>query len=419
MIKQIFSVFDNFVALESPRLNIAIRAGIVLVIIIAQVLLIRLVWHLFKIWGEKLQVTGDNIFKPFKIKRYTILETKQMTGAVLFLLKLLKWIVTALMLIVTIPIIFSLFAATRNIASLLFGYILKPIKAIAIAFLEYIPNIFTIVIIVIIARYILRSLKFFTNQITRGRLVIHGFYADWAQPTFNILRILVYAFTVAMVYPLLPNSDSQAFQGISVLVGVIFSLGSSSAIGNLVAGIVITYMRPFKLGDRIKIGEVTGFVVEKTPMVTRIRTHKNEFISFPNLTLLNAVITNYTLSAQPGEKGLLMHIDITMNYAVPWPKMHETLINAALKTARTEKEPKPFINQTALNDFYCNYELNVFTKEVDALPAIYSALYQNVQDECKAAGIELTAPHYYDIQTHGAQGMQAPCEPQWPQGAAV
>ncbi|MDR3170043.1 MAG: mechanosensitive ion channel family protein [Treponema sp.] len=378
---------------ENAKMNLLVRFGVAAVIIILQIILIRLVWHLFVWLNQKVTVMGTEKFKPLQIKQYRLLDIHQMLNIAYFLLRILKWVVTIVQLILTIPLVFSLFPLTRNLASTLFGYILTPLKNIGLGIISYIPNLFTIVIVVVAAQYAIRFLKFFTIQIEKDKLVIPGFYADWAQPTFTLLRFLIYAFTLAIIYPSLPGSNSAAFQGVSVFVGVLFSLGSSSAIGNLVAGIVITYMRPFKLGDRIKINDVTGFVVEKSATVTRIRTHKNEFVTFPNQTILNASITNYNFSTEMAE-GLILHTDVTMEFFVPWTQMHEVMLAAAKKTIYVEETPAPYILQTALDDYYARYELNVYVKEVAKVPAILSDLHKNLQDGFKAAGLDLTSPSY-------------------------
>lgn len=378
---------------EPFNLNIFIRLGIAAAIILAQILLIRFVWYLFKLFQEKLSTYGAKHFKSLTIKKFHIMDTKQILGILFSLLKIAKYIVTAFQLFLTIPIVFSLFTLTKNLASVLFGYILNPLKSIALGILGYIPNIFTIAIIVIITRYVIQSLKFFAVRIEKEKLVIPGFYPDWARPTLNILRILLYAFMIAIIFPYLPGSESKFFQGVSVFVGIIISLGSSTAIGNLVAGMVITYMRPFKIGDRIKLNDTVGFVVEKSPIVTRIVTHKNEYVTVPNLMVLTSKVVNYHTSTENAE-GLILYADVTMGYAVPWPQVHEILINAAKKTSHTEAVPGPYVLQTALDDYYARYQINVYTREVELVPAIYSELYQNLQDGFREAGISLTAPAY-------------------------
>jgi small-conductance mechanosensitive channel len=180
-------------------------------------------------------------------------------------------------------------------------------------------------------------------------------------------------------------------------LGLIFSLGSTSAIGNLVAGLVITYMRPFKTGDRVQIKEITGFVVEKTLMVVRLKTHKNEYVTFPNVMILSSGIINYNTSSDEDAEGLILNTEITFGYATPWQTIHEILINAALATEYVQKKPKPFVLQTALDDFYARYQINCYTKEVDKVPAIYAQLYENIQNGFYATGIDMTAAHHQII----------------------
>ena len=179
---------------------------------------------------------------------------------------------------------------------------------------------------------------------------------------------------------------------VSVFVGILFSLGSSTAIANMVAGLVITYMRPFKIGDRIKIGDVSGDVVEKTLLVTRVKTIKNEIITIPNSSVLSGNTTNYT--SETAEKGLILHTTVTIGYDVPWKDMHQVLIDAALKTDMILKDPMPFVLQTSLDDFYVSYQINAYTREASKQALIYSQLNQNIQDTCNERGIEILSPHY-------------------------
>ena len=375
------------------ELEFAGKLGISAGIVAGQVLLIWLVWFIFRKINVRIKSNTGKRIKPFTIKKLNILSVKQIENVFLFLLRILKYLITAFQLFITVPIVFSLFPATEKIASSIFEHILDPVKHILNSAVRYIPNLITIIVILIIIKYILRALKFFAGQISKEKIKIPGFYTDWALPTYNILKVLLCAFTVAVVFPYLPGSDSRVFQGVSVFVGIIFSLGSSSAIGNLVAGLVITYMRPFKIGDRIKIKDITGFVAEKSPFVVRLKNIKNEYITFPNLTVLNSEITNYNTSGE--EEGLILHVNVTMGYEVPWRDVYDILIRAALKTPHIEETPKPFVLQTGFQDFCASYEINVYTKEIHKVLLIYSLLYQNIQDEFRNAGISLYVPHQY------------------------
>jgi small-conductance mechanosensitive channel len=373
--------------------NIFIRVGVAAAVVILMVLLTRLVSHIFRKLQKRVQ-DGKNI-KPIVFKKYMLFDSQQIAQAVFFLLKIVKYVVYILIIYLTLPVLFGIFEQTRSVAAKLIGYIVSPVKNMGLAIIRYIPNLITIAITMLAAHYVIKVLSFFTAQIEKGKLVIPGFYADWAQPTFNILRILLYAFTIIFIYPLLPNSESDIFKGVSVFVGILFSLGSSSVIGNLVAGIVVTYMRPFKLGDRIKIGDVVGFVVEKSATVTRLRTHKNEYITFPNSTILTSSITNYNFSADnEDDHGLILHVDITFGYSTRWQTVHSILIESALRTKYVEHNPMPFVLQTKLDDFYAHYELNIYTKVIEKVPAVYSELYKNIQNSFYDAGLDMTVSHF-------------------------
>ena len=370
------------------------RIAIALAIILGQILLIRFVWYLFKRLDNRLEHSTKHKIKHFTIKNFTVLTAKQVVGLIEYLLRIIKYLITAIMLFLTLPIVFSLFPATRELGSRLFSYVLHPLRDIAIGAVMYIPNLIKIIIIITITRYVLKGIKYFAVRIEKGKMVIPGFYTDWAAPTFKILQVLLWAFTIALIYPYLPGSDSRAFQGVSVFLGIIFSIGSTSAIGNLVAGLVSTYMRPFKIGDRVKINEVTGFVVEKNLMVVRIKTHKNEYVTFPNLMILNSNIVNYTTSSDHDEEGLIIYAEVTFGYSTPWQTVHDILINAALATEHVLQTPKPFVLQTKMDDFYACYQINCYTKNVSMVPAIYTLLFENIQNGFCEAGIDMTSAHY-------------------------
>jgi len=370
------------------------RLLIVAAIIIVQILLIKLIWYLFKKLEKKLENSKKNIVKPFVIKKFTVFTAKQVVGIIEFFLRIIKYVISVILLFFSLPIIFSLFSATRELALTLISYVLDPLKDIALNALRYIPNLIKIIIFVLITYYTLKGLKYLAGKVENGKLVIPHFYPDWAPPTLKILQVFLWAFTIALIYPFLPGSDSRAFQGVSVFLGVIFSIGSTSAIGNLVAGLVITYMRPFKIGDRVQIKEITGFVVEKNLMVVRLKTHKNEYVTFPNILILGSNIINYNTSSDEDEEGLIIFAEVTFGYSTPWQTVHDILIDAALKTDCVLKKPKPFVLQTKLDDFYACYQVNCYTKDVSRLPRIYTLLYENIQNGFREAGLDMTSAHY-------------------------
>ena len=361
-------------------------------VLVGQYFLFRLTIWLFKTLKVRIQRLKDTKLKPFSIQDYELLDTQKQVNLLIFLSNLLRYIIMFLQLLLTVPLLFSIFPQTKSLAYQLFSYIWIPVKSIFTSVVEYIPNLFTIFVIWYAVKYLVRFVHYLANEVKSERLKIRGFYSDWAEPTFHIIRFLLYAFMIAMIYPYLPGSKSGVFQGISVFVGLIVSLGSSTVIGNIIAGLVITYMRPFKLGDRIQLNETTGNVIEKTPLVTRIRTPKNEVVTIPNSFIMSSHTVNYSTSAR--EYGLIIHSEVSIGYDIPWRQTHQLLIEAALNTPGVIDDPRPFVLETSLSDWYPVYQVNAYIKEADRLADIYSDLHQNIQDKFNEAGIEIMSPHY-------------------------
>ncbi|GHT39288.1 hypothetical protein FACS189437_02230 [Bacteroidia bacterium] len=364
-----------------------------LLVVTAQYVLIRLTNYGYAKLKLKIDALKTRFIKPVYIKQYEFLSINRQEKAVFFFLNIVRWIIIALQLVISIPILFSIFPQTENLAIDVLSYIVNPLKKIGRNIIYYIPNLFFIVIICTIIHYVVKGLAYLAGEIEKGNLNIKGFYPDWAKPTYSIIRFFLYAFMIALIYPYLPDSNSKIFQGISVFIGVIVSFGSSSAIGNLIAGIVITYMRPFQIGDRIKITDIIGNVLEKTPVVTRIRTLKNEIITIPNSMIMNSQITNLSESANMG--GLIIYLDITAGYETPWRQVHQLLLDAAAATPDVMQDPHPFVLEQGFNDFDVTYQINVYISDADKLAAVTSDLRQNIQDKFKEAGISIMSPHYY------------------------
>lgn len=369
-----------------------IRIGLVVLVLGGIVFLIRLIIK-GHIWLEtKISVNKERLLRNLSYKDYTFLTADQELVVISWLLKFLKWFVIVLLVYLLLPLVFSIFPFTRGWADTLISFIWKPFRGIMVSIWEYMPNLFTIIVIVVVFKYSSRFVRYIFSEIEAGKLKINGFHEDWALPTFSIVKFLLYAFMFILIFPYLPGSDSGIFQGVSVFLGLLVSLGSSSAIANMVAGLVITYMRPFKEGDRIKIGDVTGVVIEKTLLVTRLRTIKNEEITIPNSAVLSGNTTNFSAVAK--SEGLIIHTTVTIGYDAPWRDVHAALIESANRTSGLLTEKQPFVLQTSLDDFYVAYQLNVFTDDAAAVAPLYSALHQNIQDVFAERKIEIMSPHY-------------------------
>ena len=366
-----------------------------LLVLVAQFFLYKLTcWGFAKI-EKRILGLKDTTLKAIKIQSYEILDTEKQVALLLVVNRIAKYAVILLQLLISLPIIFSIFPSTKGFALQLLGYFLVPIKKIIFGIIGYIPNFISIFVIWYVTKSLVRLARYVALEIENGNLKLKNFFPEWAMPTFNIVRFLLYTFMIAMIYNYLPGSDSGVFQGISVFVGLIISLGSSTLIANLMAGLVITFMRPFRVGDRIKLNDTMGDIIEKTPLVTRVKTPKNEIVTVPNSFVMSSMTTNYSSSAQ--EYGLIIHSDVTFGYEVPWQQVHQTLIQAALLTPYIEAEPRPFVLQTKLDDWYVVYQINAYTRNPEKMALIYSELHQNIQDLFNEAGIEIMSPHFMGV----------------------
>ncbi len=372
--------------------SLLINIGIAVLIIGLFLFGLKYFNRLFRLLYLKIHGQQGKRLKGLKLKNYELLTEEKMVLFTVYAAKIIRITLLVVIIYLLLPVLFSLFPWTRGIATTLFGYVLEPLKAIGANALAFIPNLLTIAVIWFVARYIIKLLEFFKEEVAKGRLELKGFYPEWAKPTFNIMKILVIALTFVGVWPLLPMSDSEIFKGVSTFIGLLVALGGAGAISNVIAGLLITYMRSFKIGDRVKIGDVIGDVKEKSLLNTRVKTIKNEIITIPNSQMLNSHTINYTTAND--EQGLILHTTITLGYDVPWRTVHKVLIEAALATEFVKKLPKPYVLQTSLDDFYVSYQLNARTREIHKMAKIYSELHQNIQDKCNEAGIEILSPHY-------------------------
>lgn len=371
------------------------RIGLALLVIGGVALLIKLIGFLFRLISKIIEKYRSRLLKGVSFGRITLMRPEHQERFIDRLLRLLRMVVTILTLYLSLPLLFNLFPETSGWAGTLLNWIVTPAKAILHNIVDFLPDLVTILMIYFFTSYIVKGLNFLTKEVEVGNMTIAGFHRDFARPTFNILRFVLYAFMLVIIFPYLPGSSSPAFQGVSVFLGLLISLGSTSAINNIIAGLVITYMRPFKIGDRVQIGDTIGDVMEKSMLVIRIRTIKNEDITVPNSTVLSSNTVNF--SANEKVPGLVLHTTVTIGYDAPWKKVHKALTDAALRTSNILKLPAPFVLQTSLDDFYVSYQLNAYTDDANTMAVTYSELHQNIQDTFFEAGIEIMSPHYSSL----------------------
>lgn len=396
-IKELQSEYGLMMKIKSVFLSILVIAFFVFSIFLVNRLFKRVRKKIFWLMHHKL--------KPVSVKNYEFLNVSKQARVAFFLAGVLRLLVIVILFFICISILFYIFPETKGVAYTLFSYVWHPVKDILVKIGNYFPKFIKIIIIFFCFKYLIKGVKYVTNEIAVGNLQISGFYPDWAFPTYYILRFLLYSFMFIMIWPLLPDSETGVFQGVSVFVGLIISLGSTTVIGNLMAGMVLTYMRSFRIGDQIKLNDVVGVVIEKTPFITRIRTPLNEIVAVPNSTVMSSQTINYSMSIE--KQAVLVSIDISVGYEIDKQEVKEVLLAAAAEAKGVLANPKAFVLIPKLEDFYCMYQLNAYTKDVKALARVRSNLNECIVDKFNEAGIELLSAHFM-AQRDGSEIMMPP-----------
>jgi small-conductance mechanosensitive channel len=350
---------------------------------------------------NKASAIGSHWKSGLHFKGAEIISARRIARIILAILKMIRLFFMFILLYLFLPLILSFFPETRQLGAKIFNYLITPIKTIFNTIVHYIPNLFYIFVIIVIAFYVLKLLSFIFGLIERKELKLEWFYDDWARPTYQIVRFLVIITALISAYPYIPGSSSEAFQGIGLVLGAIISFASSSAISNMVAGVILTYTRAFRLNDRIKVGDTIGDVVEKTLLVTRVMTIKQVVVTIPNSLVMGSQIVNYSTSAAEGA-GVVLHTSVTIGYDVPWQTVESLLVEAALATDLIVQDPKPFVLQTSLEDWYVSYEINAYTKNPERMAVIYSDMHRHIQDKFDAEKVEIMSPHYLTLRDGNA-----------------
>ena len=376
---------------------LAIFFGILFTVLATALLIIasRVLQQIYPRLLSTLESWRGTRIRSLKIQRVEVLSADHIVETLLAIARGIRLAIIVITLYFYVSSVLGFFPWTRGMSAQLFGYVLSSIVALTKAFADFIPNIISIVVIVVVTRYIIKLISMFFLGIERGAITFAEFKREWATPTYKIVRFLVIVFAAIAVFPYIPGSQSEGFRGISVFLGILLSFGSAGAISNIIAGVVLTYMHPFRLGDRVKVADTIGDVMERTLLVTRIRTIKNVDVTIPNSMVLSSHLINFSSAAK--EQGLILHTRVTIGYDVPWRKIHEILIAAARATTHILKQPEPFVLQTSLDDFYVTYEINAYTDQPNLMATIYAELHQHIQDSFNEAGVEIMSPHYSQI----------------------
>ncbi|HYN04804.1 MAG TPA: mechanosensitive ion channel domain-containing protein [Vicinamibacteria bacterium] len=327
-----------------------------------------------------------------RFQKFEILQARHIKRALWATVRVVRGAATGVLAYLWLQFVLNSFPTTRPLAARLLSLVLEPVSRLVGGLVAHIPDLAFLLVLYLVTRWLLRLTRLFFDAVERGGVVLSGFDAEWAIPTYRIVRVVAVAFALVVAYPSIPGSRSAAFQGMSIFLGVMFSIGSSSFIANIIAGYSMTYRRAFRLGDRIRVGEIFGDVTEIRLQVTNVRSLRNEEIVVPNSTLLNSNVVNYSALAR--SSGLILHTTVGIGYETPWRQVETMLLLAAERTPGLAPEPAPFVLQMSLGDFCVVYEINVYCDTPARMEPLYTALHQNILDVFNEYGVQIMTPAY-------------------------
>ena len=325
-----------------------------------------------------------------------LLRRDRMTHAVRLLLTLIYRLLVLLMTVEWVSFVLRSFPFTRAWGESLNSFLLGLALPVVTAAIGSVPELLTALLIFYLAYLITQALERFLANVQSGVVQLHWLDADVVAPSQRIAKVVVWLFALAMAYPYLPGSDTEAFKGLSVLVGLMLSMGASSLVGQAASGLILTYGRVFRKGEYVRVADQEGTVTEMGIFTTRIRTGLGEELTISNATILGSTTKNYSRTVQGA--GFVLDTTVTIGYDTPWRQVHALLIEAAGRTEGVSSEPAPQVFQTALNDWYPVYRLVCHATPTEPRPRalLLSALHANIQDVFNAYGVQIMSPQYFE-----------------------
>jgi len=366
-------------------IGLAVAATVILVLALATIRRVHrwLSAHLADVVGPRLKTLAIGGF------------TQHIEGIILFIrgvVGLTAWFLVIVSLYLWLTFSLTKFPYSRPWGEQLHNYMIDGIKAILLTVVDFIPGLVIVAVIFLITRFLARLARLFFDAIESGHVTVPGLYAETAQPTRRIVTVILWLFSLVMMYPYLPGSDSNAFKGVSVFVGLLLSIGSAGTVNQAVSGLMLMYSRALRVGDYVQIGETVGTVVALGMFSTRIRTPWSEIVSLPNAVIVGTTTKNYSREEETG--GALLTTTVTIGYNAPWRQVHAMLIEAAGRTEGLLKEPPPLVLQRSLSDYYVEYMLGTRIAEPQTRIAVLDVLHRNIQDVFNEYGVQIMSPHY-------------------------
>jgi small-conductance mechanosensitive channel len=380
---------------ETRNLSTMLRAGGLAALATAILLLLLAILRRSRDWvAARIIPMAEQKSAQLRVGGEVVLRSEFVLGVVGRLLRLCYWIATLLLVYQWLGYVLARFPYTRPWGERLTQYLLDLASSIVGGMLTAIPDLIIAAIIFLIAKGVINRLAYFFDRVESGHLTISWLDQDTVKPTRRLISAAIWLFALVMAYPYLPGSGTEAFKGLSVLVGLMISLGASSIVGQAASGLILMFTRTMRVGEYVSISDKEGTVVELGLFNTRIRTGMGEELTLPNSLILGTVTKNYS-RAQTGS-GYIFSTSVTIGYDTPWRQVHAMLIEAARNTDGVQTEPPPHVFQTALSDYYPEYRLVCHASPTTphSRAELLTAIHANIQDIFNEYGVQIMSPHY-------------------------
>jgi small-conductance mechanosensitive channel len=369
----------------------AALAAIATVLFLATLRLLRAARGLLLV---RLPAAAGTHLRSVAVAGFTLLSADHLLRFTRRTVDLAAWSAGLFVAYLWLAYVLTRFTYTRSWGEALGTYLTTTISQLVLGALAAIPGLFTVVLIVVGTRWLARLVGTFFNAVEEGTVSVPWIHAETANPTKRLATALLWMFAIVVAYPYLPGSGSDVFKGVSVFIGLVISLGSSGVVNQAMSGLVLMYSRALKPGDYVRVADTEGVVTDLGLLSTKICTNKRELVTIPNGVIVGTTTKNYSRLAAGADGGVIIHTSVTIGYDTPWRQVHALLLGAAYRTPGVRLSPEPFVRQTALSDFYVEYQLNVHLDRAEDRVAVLSALHENIQDCFTEQGVQIMSPHY-------------------------
>jgi small-conductance mechanosensitive channel len=380
-------------ASEARTPRAMLRSGVIAIFgLVVGLLALWVIRWTHRVVTDKLTAIAEKTIAKSKIAGLDVLRASRLIDLERRLLTLVTVALDLVVIYGIITFVLERFPYTRPWGESLSGFLLATVENLGLGMVQAIPGLFTVVLIFVIARFLVRLVGLWFSAVEHGQVTVPWIYPETAETTRRLVTTLLWLFAIVVAYPYLPGSGTDAFKGVSVFIGLMVTLGSSGLVSQIMSGFTLTYSRALRLGDFVRIGDVEGTVTHLGVLSTKVKTLRNEDVTIPNAVVVSQTTTDYSRFGET--EGVFTPTSVTIGYDAPWRQVQSLLLLAAERTPGLRKEPKPVVLQAALEDFYVKYTLFVCLERQQTRPFTLHALHANIQDLFNEYGVQIMSPNY-------------------------